>query len=91
MSSSTYFQKLFLLLKVFMVSMDHVTDVLVLWQLFDQGYHKLTLLGIIIDLVQGPVTVLTFYHTFNYSWKRSLTLILAPLNIYIHTSNYLCK
>ena len=76
---STYLQRLVFLSRLIPSFSDHVTDVLLLSRLLAEGWTGLFSLGLVIDLILGPITVLQA-RIRGYSLRKSLSLVFHPVN-----------
>ena len=65
---------------VVLMCIDYISDVSILIKLLLNGHWKLFLIGLVIDLIIGPITALQMYSK-GYGLKKSLTLIIHPVNI----------
>jgi len=89
MSRSEYLDGLRLFLRTLPAILDHLTDIPVLLMLWSRGYFKLFWLGLLIDLLPGPLAVYQFYLLGHR--KGCLALILHPLNVFLFTTLSLLK
>ncbi len=82
---AAYQVRLVLLAKVLLSSVDHVTDGLVLADLYRRGLFSLFWTGLALDLLPGPATAVQFAHL-GHSWWKCCLLLLHPINYYVHSA-----
>ena len=71
------------------MSVDYASDMSILFTLLQKGHHNLFIIGLIIDLLPGPITAFQMYLN-GYGWK-SLTLIIHPINIIMQSLLTFCS
>ena len=65
---------------VLFMSADFVSDMVVLYKLLKGDHWELFLVGLLFDLLPGPITALQMY-LHGYGLRKSLALLVHPLNI----------
>ncbi len=85
MSSRRYASRLITLVKLIPPSLDHISDFLVLAELWLRGSASLFVTGLVLDLLPGPVTAVQFGR-FGHPWWKCLLLLFHPINLYVHTA-----
>ena len=84
-----YASALILLARVLLSILDHLTDLLVLLDLWRRDRAALAAVGAALDLLPGPVTAAQFLRLGHPWWKCGL-LLFHPANFYVHSAISRC-
>ena len=84
----TYFGKVRLFFGVIVMLFDNISDLSILFALYHRGYKALLGIGILIDLLPGPITAC--HMVSRGHGIKSLALLFHPLNIIIQSILTFC-
>ncbi len=84
-ASAPYWSFLLLLGRSLFASLDHLSDALVLADLWQRGRRDLFAVGLALDLLPGPASAAHFLRL-GYPWWRCAALLFHPANFYVHTA-----
>ena len=82
--------KLKMSLKLIPTTLDIISGIVVLTELLKQNRISLFFIGLLIDLLPGPVAAIQF-RMLGYSGWRCLSLLFHPFNIYFYSFSVICR